>query len=574
MLKRRDLRRQGRPRGGAAGSRRPAPRVEGLEGRQLLANSIIEYPIPTAAAGAFFITPGPAGTVWFTENSASKIGRFNPTAGAVTAEFPTRTALSGPEGITEGPDGNLWFAENTAGKIGRITPSGVVTEFPIPTPNSAPVGIAAGPDGNLYFTESGGNAIGRINPATGAIAQFPIPTANSVPVGITEGPDGNLWFAESKVGKIGRFNPTTHAIVSFSTSSSASGPFGITTGADGNLWFTESGVNKIGRLNPSTASLIEVTVPTAGSKPAGITSGPDNNIWFTEEVGNNVGEVNLTAGTLTENPIPTAQSEPLGIAPGPDGNLYFTQSFGNNIGELVIPKTGTLTALLVNQQPGIVGNPAQLTVITFTPAGGGVPTGTVTVSVDGHALPAARLTSLLGRGYASLKTAPLSAGVHRIVAVYNGNAAFNASSAIQALDVVAAPTVTSVRRLGVHAQPTSLVLTFSQPMDPASVQNPANYTLHAPSGQPIFIASAVYDPAANTVTLRPRLPLNVHRSYQLTVNGAFRFGLRNTAGIFLGGQGANMAGTSFVTTINAGTLFTPARAAAHATALPGPRKVR
>lgn len=44
-------------------------------------------------------------------------------AGAIT-EFPIPTANSIPKGITAGPDGNLWFTEDSADKIGRITPSG------------------------------------------------------------------------------------------------------------------------------------------------------------------------------------------------------------------------------------------------------------------------------------------------------------------------------------------------------------------------------------------------------------------------------------------------------------------
>jgi streptogramin lyase len=45
----------------------------------------------------------------------------------VTNEFPIPTPNSGAYGITAGPDGALWFIENKANKIGRITTVGVVT---------------------------------------------------------------------------------------------------------------------------------------------------------------------------------------------------------------------------------------------------------------------------------------------------------------------------------------------------------------------------------------------------------------------------------------------------------------
>src|SRR6266568_168649 len=72
-------------------------------------------------------------------------------------EFPIPTASTFPRGITAGPDGNLWFTEYTGNKIGRITPAGVVTEFRIHTSVTEPFGITAGPDGNLWFAEGNSN---------------------------------------------------------------------------------------------------------------------------------------------------------------------------------------------------------------------------------------------------------------------------------------------------------------------------------------------------------------------------------------------------------------------------------
>src|SRR6516225_10961637 len=111
---------------GGAVRHRSRLRVEGLEGRALLA-SITEFPLP-----AHGILP-PSG-------SANQ--------------------------IVAGPDGNLWFTENdtVSNAIGRITPSGQITEFKIPTPGGNPFGITVGPAGNLWFTENFGDKIGRITP--------------------------------------------------------------------------------------------------------------------------------------------------------------------------------------------------------------------------------------------------------------------------------------------------------------------------------------------------------------------------------------------------------------------------
>ena len=44
-------------------------------------------------------------------------------------EFPVPTAESGPQGIAAGPDGALWFTEMEGGNVGRITTAGTITEF-------------------------------------------------------------------------------------------------------------------------------------------------------------------------------------------------------------------------------------------------------------------------------------------------------------------------------------------------------------------------------------------------------------------------------------------------------------
>ena len=116
------------------------------------------------------INAGPDGNLWFTEPSASRIGRIT-TAGTdrVSAGI---TPGSGPLVIITGPDGNLWFTENQGARIGRITPSGTVTEFSAGiTPGSFPQVITAGPDGNVWFTEVNGPRIGRITPS-GTVTEF------------------------------------------------------------------------------------------------------------------------------------------------------------------------------------------------------------------------------------------------------------------------------------------------------------------------------------------------------------------------------------------------------------------
>ena len=81
----------------------------------------------------------------------------------IIREHKIPTPDSKPYIAVEGPDGNLWFCENGASKIGCFDPrAGAFREFALPAAGSMPVGIAVGGDGNLWFTEKEGNRIGRI----------------------------------------------------------------------------------------------------------------------------------------------------------------------------------------------------------------------------------------------------------------------------------------------------------------------------------------------------------------------------------------------------------------------------
>jgi virginiamycin B lyase len=73
------------------------------------------------------------------------------------------TASSQPQGITVGGDGNIWFTEESANKIGSITTGGVFHEYGLPG-DSSPMGITAGPDGYLWYVNYSSGRIGMMAP--------------------------------------------------------------------------------------------------------------------------------------------------------------------------------------------------------------------------------------------------------------------------------------------------------------------------------------------------------------------------------------------------------------------------
>jgi streptogramin lyase len=543
--------------------------VEDLESRWLLAVNLREFPIPTAGSNPFWITSGPGSSLYFTAGGTNQIGQFDPGTHDFT-NFPIPAANLGPRYITTAPDGNLDFTASNANEIVQLNPaSHVFTNFPIPTTDTSAGFITTGPDGNLYFIEPGLNSIGQLNPVTHVFRTFQIPTANSGATGMTSGPDNTLWFTETTANKIGQLNPVTHVFREFPIPAASSGAAMITTGPDGNLYFTEPGINSIGQLNPVTHVFRSFPIPTTDSGPSSITSGSDGNIYFVESAANKIGQFNPNRLRFKELTIPTASSGATGITAGPDGNVYFTETSGNKIGQVLITTlVATTTHLTVAPNPALVGQVVTLTA-TVTATGTKTPTGTVTFFIDGTAQPPVKLAQRNGLAQATLSKSKLPDVTHVITATYKGNATF-ASSVSNAVSLVVAPApgdgpvVVSLVRLGFHAEPTTLVLTFDKALDPVRAQEVSNYRIVKLPGPSIRVASVRYDPSDFTVTLSPAKRLSLHHPYRLTVVGTAPSGLTDTSGNLLDGAYTGHPGSNFVAIVNGKRLARPGKEKARA----------
>ena len=119
------------------------------------------------------ITTGPDGNLWLSvlpNTGPGKIVRVSP--GGQITEFGLPNDADGVVDLVVGPDRAIWFTQESASQIGRITTSGTITEYDL-QPNSGPVGITAGLDGAIWFTELAGR-IGRIS--GGPLGVTAIPT--------------------------------------------------------------------------------------------------------------------------------------------------------------------------------------------------------------------------------------------------------------------------------------------------------------------------------------------------------------------------------------------------------------
>ena len=92
--------------------------------------------------------------------------------------------------------------------------------------------------------------------------------------------------------------------------------------------------------------------------------------------------------------------------------------------------------------------------------------------------------------------------------------------------------------------PTTVVLTFDQPLDPGAAEDVRNYVILDPSGHRVRINRAVLGPTRLTVTLHPAQRISVHHPYQLTVNGAGPGAVSNMSGQPLDSVDAGQPGSS------------------------------
>src|SRR5438309_11978405 len=89
------------------------------------------------------------------------------TAGATArAKMEMRTfpvlAGAGAHDVYPAPDGAVWFTAQSAGKLGRLDPRNGRSDLIALGPGAAPHGVIVGPDGAAWVTEGGQNAIARV----------------------------------------------------------------------------------------------------------------------------------------------------------------------------------------------------------------------------------------------------------------------------------------------------------------------------------------------------------------------------------------------------------------------------
>jgi len=198
----------------------------------------------------------------------------------VMQTFPV-LAGAGAHDVYPAPDGTVWFTAQSAGKLGHLNPRTGKTDLIALGPGAAPHGVIVGPDGAAWVTEGGQNAIARVDPATHGTKLFPLPKerGNANLNTAVFDRQGMIWFTGQN-GIYGRLDPRSGTMAVFDAPR-GTGPYGIANTPDGQVFFASLAGNYLGQIDLETGgvTVLEPPVPRQGARR--VWSDSRGALWFT-----------------------------------------------------------------------------------------------------------------------------------------------------------------------------------------------------------------------------------------------------------------------------------------------------
>lgn len=242
-------------------------------------------------------------------------------------EWLAPTLGSRPHDSYAGADGSIWWTGQYASKLGRLDPrTGQIREFDLPA-NSQPHGLAEDPQGNIWYTGIQKGVIGRLDPRTGQVREYPLtePGTRGPHTPILDARTGNLFFTLQS-GHVGRLNTASGAMVIQKTPSDNTYPYGIRFNSQGVPWYVDFRGNRVGSVDPRTMEIKEYPLPNADARPRRLTITPDDMIWYSDFVRGTLGRFDPKTGQVKEWPSPGGpRSAPYAIT-SINGVVWYSES--------------------------------------------------------------------------------------------------------------------------------------------------------------------------------------------------------------------------------------------------------
>jgi hypothetical protein len=296
----------------------------------------------------------------------------------------------------------------------------------------------------------------------------------------------------------------------------------------------------IGPLEVGAQSVVSITIQPGTAGPTIFTAG-------------------VTGSAHDLNPNNNSATASVQVAASP-GVLQFAGS------SETVPETAGVAAVTVIRTVGTAG-----TVTVHYHAGGGIATpGVDYTSVSGF------LTFAAGQASQTI-VVPVLDNPHdnhdEYLGLYLDSATGGAVLGTQSSNVLVIhdtdpdftpPQVSSVTWSGSQGLITSIIVSFSEPIQAAAALNPGAYALGdlgtsglatAPVVRAIGLVPTAYNPQTNSVTLLPTAVVPAGHFYRVQVNGSGVAPILDLAGNPLAGAGPTAAGTNYVTLIGQGTTI-------------------
>ena len=312
-------------------SRAPA----GLPAVADLSVKIREWDIPSKGGHPHDPAVGPDGSLWFTEQMVSKLGRLDPATGEIK-EYPLKGKNDGPHGLVADREGNIWYTGNFAAHIGKLNPrTGEVTQYKMPDARAEdPHTAVFDAQGMLWFTVQVGNMVGRLDPKTGKIELHDAPSADARPYGIQINGKGIPFFCEFGTNKLAKIDPKTMHITEYPVAKGAR-PRRLAIAADDQVYFTDYEGGNLGRLDPESGGVKMWPSPGgAKSAPYGIVITPDSMVWYSESgvTPNTLIRFDPRTEEFARTTIPSGGGTVRNMAATSDGRIYLACSGVNKVG--------------------------------------------------------------------------------------------------------------------------------------------------------------------------------------------------------------------------------------------------
>ena len=269
---------------------------------------------------------------------------------------------SRPHDVAPANDGGVWYTAQTAGKLGWLNPeTGEVRETPLGN-GSSPHGVIVGPDGAPWITDSGLNAVVRVDPDTLEVRTFPLPEDRPAVALNTAAFDANgmLWFTGQNGGIVGRLDPGNGGMQLFDAPRGA-GPYGITATSDA-VYYASLAGSYVGRVNPATGEITVLEPPTADQGARRVWAGPDGRIWVSEWNAGQVGVYDPTTREWREWPLPGDGPQAYSVYADESG--IWLSDFGANAIVRFDPETERFESFALPDTPGevrqLLGRPGEV----------------------------------------------------------------------------------------------------------------------------------------------------------------------------------------------------------------------